>query len=974
MNLLDLEIYIAPFGIDGAPGSKDQPLASLTGCRELLRLRKRTGMLGQNPVTVWLRGGTYVLDSSFVLEAEDSLDVLVEYCAYPGEEVRISGGRALDPAAFQPVADPMILRRLDPTAVGKVLCYDLRQSGVSDPGTLKARGFNYADHPSEMELFIQDQPMPLSRWPKTGFLDIGAIRDPGTCYDDPISRGAVFICDDARATRWATAPDPLVFGSWYHDWAPSTMLCRVGEVETGSIALQGHSTYGVKSGKRFFIMNLIEEIGRPGEWYLDRSTGILYLWPPDEMAGMRIDVSMLEEPLIALRGVSRVTFNGLIFECARGIGVEMGGSDNVLSDCVLRNLGRNAVTVGGANNGVTGCDIYQTGQGGVFLTGGDRPTLTPAGNYACNNHIHDFNRLVRTYKPGILFTGVGQRASHNLVRQATHFGLYLHGNDHIIELNEICDVCLESDDAGAFYMGRNPSERGNVIRHNFFHHLGSGNECGTAGVYADDGASGLHILGNVFFRVGNRGILGFGAIYINSGKDQVIENNLFIECPRAVGVALTTQEGWAHGMSDIDHDASSMGAYYRKCLYIDVDITKPPFITRYPELARLKENASRNRICRNVVVRCEEFALGLERQDAQDNWLTDENPGFCDGSHLDFLLCDQAPVFSHIPAFEPVLFREMGLRVETFRHTVPNVRARVEVATTLVGRPEMEAIGSCATGSVRVLVENRSGQPTEGVLKLLSNQGLVTYQEPDTIPYRLNVDDVVDCVIPFTARPAHNHDLYLQASNPADANVRAFAQGVVQHRHTVPRYEAVDTLDQLGSRLLEQPPLIFRNDAGVAVAEWRLALFGDRLALLSSVDDSRAVPDREQWRDAEDLWQGPLVGLFFDAMIPESIRQLVFFPVGLTGGDIWYLVGPERSALPKIDWKVTSRVGSGYDLTALLPLAEMGLDPAQAFRLQGMVHVPNASKVLPLFGPITSYNDSRRFAIVVADHSFSRSS
>ena len=52
----------------------------------------------------------------------------------------------------------------------------------------------------------------------------------------------------------------------------------------------------------------------------------------------------------------------------------------------------------GTRQGVVNCNIYNIGQGGVSLGGGDRITLTPAGNFVENCRIHDFNRWGRTYK------------------------------------------------------------------------------------------------------------------------------------------------------------------------------------------------------------------------------------------------------------------------------------------------------------------------------------------------------------------------------------------------------------------------------------------------------------------------------------------------------------------------------------------------------------------------------------------------
>ena len=51
--------------------------------------------------------------------------------------------------------------------------------------------------------------------------------------------------------------------------------------------------------------------------------------------------------------------------------------------------------------------------------------------------------------------------------------IHLHGNDHLVERNEIHDVCLETDDSGAIYLGQDPTYRGNRVRHNFIHDIGN---------------------------------------------------------------------------------------------------------------------------------------------------------------------------------------------------------------------------------------------------------------------------------------------------------------------------------------------------------------------------------------------------------------------------------------------------------------------------------------------------------------------
>jgi len=145
--------------------------------------------------------------------------------------------------------------------------------------------------------------------------------------------------------------------------------------------------------------------------------------------------------------------------------------------------------------------------GGLSIIGGDRKTLTPGRHQALNNHIWRFSQHQLTWAFGISFGGVGCRAAHNLIHDAPHQAVLLGGNDHVFEFNEVHHVCTECDDCGALNKGGNPSCRGNVIRFNYFHDLGSVMGHGSAAVYLDDGDGGELVLGNVFVRCGDPGRL-----------------------------------------------------------------------------------------------------------------------------------------------------------------------------------------------------------------------------------------------------------------------------------------------------------------------------------------------------------------------------------------------------------------------------------------------------------------------------------
>jgi len=185
--------------------------------------------------------------------------------------------------------------------------------------------------------------------------------------------------------------------------------------------------------------------------------------------------------------------------------------------------------------------------------------------------------------------GVGNRVAENHIHDLPHFGVWLHGNDHVIERNEIDHVCLDTNDAGAFYMGRDFTERGNVIRENYFHDLGEGDL--VQAVYLDDCASGTTIERNIFVRAG-RGMM------IGGGRDNTVTGNAFVECQPAIhldGRGIGWASFWFNGkeptllqrLAAVHHD-------------------RPPYSRRYPELVRLLDDQPAfpkgNRITNNLSV------------------------------------------------------------------------------------------------------------------------------------------------------------------------------------------------------------------------------------------------------------------------------------------------------------------------------------------------------------------------------------
>ena len=576
--------YVATNGDDhwtgkrAAPNAQhtDGPFATLARARAAIRQAKTFRAF--NGATVLMRGGVYPQAETLTLTAEDggTSSAPIVWGAYKTETARLVGGREI--TGFHLVTEEAALSRMEPTCRGHVMQADLKAQGITNYGAIQQDGWNRGGNMNGMEVFFQNKPMQIARWPNTGFATIADVPKEGN--------GKVIAYSGDRPARWKKAEAGWLHGYWMFDWADSYTPITAVNATAHTITTAGTTDeYGIAKGKRFYALNLLEELDSPGEWYCDRKKGVLYFWPPAPLKTSNVLVSLLDGPLLKLDNAANVTIQGLTIEATRGNGIEInGGKHTRIAGCTIRNTGLKAAIInGGTDNGITGCDIYETGQGGIYLNGGDRKTLMPGGNFAHNNDLHDFSRWIRCYRAGIGVDGVGQRISHNLIYNGPHNGILLGGNDHIIEYNELHDVCRETGDVGAFYLGRDWTMRGNIVRYNYFHHLGGSKAAfggegffDAMGVYLDDAASGTLVQSNVFYKAG-RGVL------VGGGRDNAVSGNLFVECGPAVSIDARGL-GWA---KDKIKSGGEWGMYDKLKA---VNSNAPPYSTRYPKLATIESH------------------------------------------------------------------------------------------------------------------------------------------------------------------------------------------------------------------------------------------------------------------------------------------------------------------------------------------------------------------------------------------------
>lgn len=632
-----LIFYVSPKGNDSWSGrlphpnssKTDGPFATLERARDEIRRLKRENRFPKGGVIVEVGGGTYLLSHPFELKNEDSgtQNAPIIYQARRGESVCIVGGKEV--RNWEKVKDPSVLSRLPETARDRVWQANLKELGITDFGSPAGGG---------LELFFNSRVMTLARYPNEGFIHIA----------DVIGNGK-FKYEGTRSDRWADEKDGWLEGYWYWDWSDQRHKIKSLDPRNHIIEIEPpYHHYGYRKGQWFYGYNLLCELDVAEEWYLDRDTGILYFYPPSPLKQGKAFVSLIPN-LIVMDDVSYVQFRGFTFEVARGDAVRIKGGEAVtISDCLIRNVFGWAVVVeGGKGHKVVNCEIYGTGCGGISLNGGDRRTLTPAKHLAENNHIHHYARWHRMYNPAISLNGVGNIARHNLIHHAPHQAIGFSGNDHIMEFNEIYKVCLESNDAGAIYSGRDWTWRGNIIRFNSFRDINGFQGRGCMGVYLDDMLCGTLVYGNIFQRVTR-------AVLIGGGRNNIVENNIFIDCEPAVAIDARAM-GWASY-----HVNTTM-----KERLLQIPYKQPPWSERYPELVNILEDEP-SAPKGNVVIH--NICVGGRWMDIEDKArpytrieenLVDVDPLFVDMKKGDFRLRPDSPAFKI--GFKQIPLEKIGL-------------------------------------------------------------------------------------------------------------------------------------------------------------------------------------------------------------------------------------------------------------------------------------------------------------------------
>lgn len=470
------KVFASPAG-QGTACTEAAP-CSLTGARDKVRTLNG-GMTAD--ITVTLRGGTYVLDATFVLEPRDSGKGphRIHYQAASGESPVLSGGRILKGWSLHDPGKGIWIARVD-TALAT------RQLYVNGRRAVRAKG---PDNPAGFTKTAQG-----------------------------------FTAPDSAMARFANPSDMEVVS--LREW--KSFRCGIAAISGRDVQLKNpcweraQSHAGWAMDKVSWIENAFELLDEEGEWYLDRSAGRVYYkpMPGEDMASAEI-VAPRVEILVAGRGtaadpVRNLTFKGLTFAHATWL---KPGTDAGYPDI------QGTYTQGSANPGVDfggGAALFNVNFKGAENVRFDRNRFThlggnalglDAGSRDCQVvgnvfrdisgnglHISDITpnptdarwRVQRITVENNYFTQVGQEyhgcaaifagyvealaIRHNEIFDVPHMGISVgwgwgtasYAKDNEIAYNLVHHLMKRMHDGGGVYtLSPQP---GTTIHHNYIHH------------------------------------------------------------------------------------------------------------------------------------------------------------------------------------------------------------------------------------------------------------------------------------------------------------------------------------------------------------------------------------------------------------------------------------------------------------------------------------------------------------------------
>jgi hypothetical protein len=437
------EYFVSPKGSDKNPGSILKPFYSLEKAKASVRDYLSSGKnVSHHAVTVYLRGGEYALDSTFVLHPEDSgeKDAPIVYRSYSKETPVIDGGQRI--TGWTQLKED--LPEIAENTKGKLWVANIPKGWL----------FHYLYINGKMSTRSQSNPDFWRKWNKDHLA--GNPEKEGQLINFNNKEQLKYLPSNGDAEMVCIMAQYGIMGNGVItdvDSEKGTLRWNSRQVNIQA------SRNASERGYRF--ENALCLIDSPGEWAVDSKAGKVYYFPKksEDLSKAEVIAPRLYE-LICFQGdeinnqyVHDIQFSGITFRYTDRLPenqwsyswlmrqwenvdatIFMTGTRNcsLIGNRVLYS-GAYGITINhfGQQNRIESNEIGYTGSGGLFLEGYGPGTLdVNKGNMIIQNYIHDHGLGNYWHSPCIQIYQSGENLiSYNLLQRSAYCAISMVGAD-----------------------------------------------------------------------------------------------------------------------------------------------------------------------------------------------------------------------------------------------------------------------------------------------------------------------------------------------------------------------------------------------------------------------------------------------------------------------------------------------------------------------------------------------------------------
>jgi len=547
------QIYVSnKNGDDNNRGTKNAPFKTIK--KAVAAMKNASGGV------IWVEGDTYELSETITVGAAHSGTVIAPLFikSYGEKEATLTSNVIIESSGFRLVdtAKDKVAARLHDDIEGKVYCINLYDDlGWSERDIVDVTTAGTA------RLYVDGEEFTLARFPNAYYDDgVTPIESGDLLYFNYVyDTGSVSTTDCLNYWPWveranndpnltpdsilgwevripdakgATIPEEAFMGEEIKSWVNTGNIWYYGNIYAGwehgyyNIApecVHGDNLLGIsKSGgfyslksvnpcpygarvsgnsasgrNTYYLFNAIEALDAPGEWFIDKETGYLYIYPKSEnitLQQVTYSGTTTLESLLRIDGASYVVVDGVGVDGCNNYGIMVSNSENVVLQYITtKNTTNASVRFENSKKGALLNSKLSYSYTEMLQVGSesDEYNLVPTDIFIQNNVFFDTPPSV---SGAMYISGCRVVVSHNNFIDCCYMGS---GAGAIVEYNLFEGGNRFITDGGMVYISGHYT-RGHHIRYNLFHMFKATHQA----VYFDTQASGMYAYGNVISTLG----------------------------------------------------------------------------------------------------------------------------------------------------------------------------------------------------------------------------------------------------------------------------------------------------------------------------------------------------------------------------------------------------------------------------------------------------------------------------------------